>query len=126
MDRRTFVAGAATGLAAIAASRPAIAEAALAPNAPRFSTANSRWQTAYDAALAVLARNVQVLPYISAPVLIEGSVYRGIWQECGPHEALVYRKFRPDVARNSHMTFFELQRMDGQLPANNKETETSF
>lgn len=125
MDRRTFVAGAATGLAAIAA-RPAIAEAALAPNAPRFSTTNSRWQAAYDAALAVLARNVQLLPYISAPVLIEGSVYRGIWQECGPHEALVYRKFRPDVARNSHMTFFELQRMDGQLPANNKETETSF
>jgi hypothetical protein len=36
--------------------------------------------------------------------------------ECGPHEALVYRKFRPDVARNSHLVFFELQRPDGQLP----------
>jgi len=126
MDRRTFVAGAATSLAALTVTRPAGADMPLAHNAPRFSTANSRWQAAYDAALAVLARNIQVLPYVSAPVLIEGSVYRGVWQECGPHEALVYRKFRPDVARNSHMTFFELQRMDGQLPANNKETETSF
>jgi hypothetical protein len=93
---------------------------------PRFSTANSRWQAAYDKALQVLDANVQVMPYVSRPVLIEGAVYRGIWQECGPHEALVYRKFRPDVARDSHMTFFELQRADGQLPANNKVVETGF
>jgi hypothetical protein len=123
MDRRTFLAGSAAGTVALSAPRAALAQAG---DAPRFTTANARWQAAYDKALTVLAGNVQVMPYVTAPVLIEGSVYKGIWQECGPHEALVYRKFRPDVARNSHMTFFELQRADGQLPANNKVTETSF
>lgn len=140
MDRRSFLSGSAiTGIAALAGTssraraqsapaQPALAQAAPvhADGAPTFTTGNSRWQAAYDKALAILARNVQVMPYVSKPVLIEGSVYRGIWQECGPHESLVYRKFRPDVARNSHMTFFELQRADGQLPANNKVVETSF
>lgn len=120
MDRREFIIG-----SAAAAALNRVAEAA-ADDAPVFTTGNVRWQAAYDKALAVLAGNVQVLPYVSRPVLIEGSVYRGIWMECGPHEALVYRKFRTDVARDSHLTFFELQRADGQLPANNKMTETSF
>ena len=81
------------------------------------------WCTAHPETLrAILA----TYAHDDRPVLIEGSVYRGIWQECGPHEALVYRKWRPDVARDSHLTFFELQRADGQLPANNKETETGF
>lgn len=124
MDRRSFLLTAASGLASAGASPIAYAEPAA--DAPRFSTANRLWQAAYDKALAVLAANVQVMPYVSKPVLIEGAVYQGIWQECGPHEALVYRKFRPDVARNSHMTFFELQRADGQLPANNKIAETGF
>eukprot|EP01042_Synura_sphagnicola_P011065 gene11065-14150_t len=93
---------------------------------PQFTTTNAKWQAAYDKALTVLAGNVQVLPRFSGPVLIEGADYAGIWMECGPHEALTYRKFRPDVARNSHMVFFELQRMDGQLPCNNKVTETGF
>ena len=121
IGRRAFLASSAALAATI---RPALAD--VASDAPVFTTANNRWQVAYDKALAVLAGNVQIMPYVSKPVLIEGSVYRGIWQECGPHEALVYRHWRPDVARNSHMTFFELQRADGQLPANNKETETSF
>ena len=125
MDRRAFLAGTAATLATLPAAQRALAEDAIG-NAPVFATGNARWQAAYDKALAVLAGNVQVMPYVSKPVLIEGSVYRGIWQECGPHESLVYRKFRPDVARNSHMTFFELQRADGQLPANNKIAETSF
>lgn len=122
--RRTFLAGS----AATAALAPLRAEtaSAVASDAPTFTTGNAAWQRAYDKALSVLAGNVQILPYISKPVLIEGSVYRGIWQECGPHESLVYRDWRPDVARNSHMTFFELQRADGQLPANNKESETGF
>jgi hypothetical protein len=94
--------------------------------APEFRTANQRWQAAYDKALMVLAKNVRVLPRYDKPVLIEGADYAGIWQECGPHESLVYRHFRKDVARNSHMTFFALQRPDGQLPANNKVTETGF
>lgn len=67
-----------------------------------------------------------MLPPYDGPVLIEGANYAGIWMECGPHEALVFRKFRPDVARDSHFTFFKLQRPDGQLPANNKVLETGF
>ncbi|MEH3158707.1 MAG: trehalase family glycosidase [Sphingomonas taxi] len=123
IDRRLFLA-ASSALAASA--RAGEAPPATSRDAPRFTTSNRRWQAAYDKALAVLAGNVRVMPYVRRPVLIEGSVYRGIWQECGPHEALVYRKFRPDVARDSHLTFFELQRADGQLPANNKESETGF
>ncbi|TCM16106.1 hypothetical protein EDF56_10894 [Novosphingobium sp. PhB165] len=127
MDRRSFLISTAVAGAGMAFR----AHAETAENAPRFDapsfrTGNARWQAAYDKALDVLAANVQTMPYVSKPVLIEGAVYQGIWQECGPHEALVYRKFRPDVARNSHMTFFELQRADGQLPANNKLAETGF
>jgi len=130
IGRRLFLAASATS-AAFAFPRGLDARggdgsAAAAAEAPRFTTANRRWQAAYDKALRILAGNVQVMPYVNRPVLIEGSVYRGIWQECGPHEALVYRKFRPDVARDSHLTFFDLQRADGQLPANNKESETGF
>lgn len=121
MDRRFFLAASVAGTATLA-----LPAHAAPTGGPRFTTTNARWQAAYDKALMVLAGNVQVMPYIDQPVLIEGSVYRGIWQECGPHEALVYRKFRADVARDSHMTFFDLQRADGQLPANNKETETGF
>src|SRR5262249_28381498 len=93
---------------------------------PSFSTSNTQWQHAYDRALEVLAANVQVLPRFPSPVLSEGAEYAGIWQECGPHESLVSSPFRPDVARNTHMTFFALQHEDGQLPANNKRSETGF
>lgn len=111
------------------ATRPlaGLAQVASAPHVtPFFSTSNAQWQHAYDRALEVLAGNVQVLPHFAGPVLIEGAEYAGIWQECGPHESLVYRQFRPDVARNTHMTFFALQREDGQLPASNKRSETGF
>ena len=119
IDRRTLMAAGAAAVLAPSAR-------AQTSNAPRFTTQNVGWQTAYDKALAVLDGNVQTMPRYSHPVLIEGSAYQGIWMECGPHEALVYRKFRPDVAKNSHMCFFELQRADGQLPCNNKVTETGF
>src|SRR6476646_4128860 len=123
LHRRAFLQRTvAAGLAAVCAS--AFPEAD--PQAPEFRTANSRWQATYARALAVLAGNVQVLPRYAKPVLIEGANYAGIWLECGPHEALVYRKFRPDVARNSHLIFFALQRPDGQFPANNKVSETGF
>jgi hypothetical protein len=118
MHRRAFLKSAALGLGTAFAETDR--------QHPEFRTANTRWQTAYDRALAVLAANVQVLPRYNKPVLIEGANYAGIWMECGPHEALVYRKFRPDVARNSHLVFFALQRPDGQLPANNKVSETGF
>ncbi|EGF91187.1 tat twin-arginine translocation pathway signal sequence domain protein [Asticcacaulis biprosthecium C19] len=118
MNRRTFLATS----AAAASVGPAFAQ----ETAPQYTTGDAKWQAGYDKALAVLNKNVQVVPRYSKPVLIEGADYAGIWMECGPHEALVYRKFRPDVARNSHEVFFELQRMDGQIPCNNKVTETGF
>lgn len=114
MDRRAFLSGSAA--AALALHTRA---AAAAPDRaiPHFSTADTAWQKAYDKALAVLAGNVRLVPPLDRPVLIEGSVYQGIWMECGPHEALVYRKFAPDVARASHQIFFALQKADGQFPA---------
>ena len=122
MDRRTFL----TGTAALGAASFAPLQAAETGRAPQFHTANMRWQSAYDRALQVLAGNVQPMDDSGRPVLIEGSVYQGIWMECGPHEALVYRKFRPDVARNSHLIFFDLQKADGQIPANRRRTLTGF
>lgn len=128
MRRRDFLrscSAAAIGLAAyVSAQAEKEGRGPLEP--PFFTTANVRWQSAYDHALAVLAGNVQVLPRYGKPVLIEGAEYPGVWQECAPQESLVYSRFRPDVARNTHMTFFELQRPDGQLPANNKRSETGF
>jgi hypothetical protein len=125
MDRRRFLK---LGAGALLAAHTARVSALVTPTreGPEFKTANARWQAAYDGALAVLAGNVRVLPRHDQPVLIEGSVYNGIWMECGPHEALVYRKFRPDVARNSQFTFFKLRREDGQFPANNKVSEAGF
>jgi hypothetical protein len=128
MNRRHFLAGTAATLAASGAGvTPVVArDHAATADAPIFITGNAPWQAAYDKALTVLAANVRIMPYVSAPVLIEGASYQGIWQECGPHEALAFRGWRPDVARNSHTTFFDLQRASGQLPANNKIAETSF
>lgn len=134
MQRRDLLKAAAGGILATAArplsgfaqSTARTAQPSATGEAPFFSTQDARWQRAYDKALAILAANVQVLPRVPLPVLIEGASYAGIWQECGPQESLVYRHVRPDVARNTHMTFFLLQREDGQLPANNKRTETGF
>jgi hypothetical protein len=122
VDRRTFL----TGTAALTAASFTPARAADGRGSPEFHTANTRWQFAYDRALQVLSGNVQPMDDSGRPVLIEGSVYQGIWMECGPHEALVYRKFRPDVARNCHMIFFDLQKEDGQIPANRRRTLSGF
>jgi hypothetical protein len=90
------------------------------------------WAKAWDAALATLAGNVKLVPRFDQPVLFEGSVYRGTWQECGPHESLMYAELaeyvkpiegKPSplqVAKNTHRAFFTLQRKDGQLPASVK------
>ena len=48
------------------------------------------WKSTWDAALAVLAGNLRTVPGYPRPLLFEGSTYQGIWQECGPHEGLVY------------------------------------
>jgi hypothetical protein len=95
-------------------------------DAPVFTTWNAAWQKAYDHALEVLAANVQVLPRFDGPVLIEGAEYAGMWLECGPLEGLVYRRWSPQAALNNHLTFFALQREDGQFPSNNKRTEAGF
>ncbi len=138
MNRRRFVTVAGAALAAQALrGHPSHAHAQTQGAAENFSpstlpstfqTEDERWQRGYDAALTILAGNVRVLPRVPRPVLIEGAEYAGVWQECAPHEGLVYRRFCADasVARNNHLTFFELQRADGQLPANNKMSEAGF
>jgi hypothetical protein len=87
-----------------------------------FETDDIGFQSLYQKALDVLAGNVQVLAPYPGPVLIEGSVYRGIWLECAPQEGLVYAALRPDVARNNHLAFFSLQREQGQIPCTVKAT----
>jgi len=123
MHRRQLLVGAAAAVGIPGFSGPALATGT---EAPVYTTGNAAWQAAYDKALSILAANVQIMPRYDQPILIEGSTYKGIWMECGPHEALVYRKVRPDVARAAHLTFFTLQRPDGQLPANNKLSEAGY
>jgi hypothetical protein len=96
------------------------------------------WKSTWDAALGVLAGNLRTVPGYVLPLLFEGSTYQGIWQECGPHEGLVYanlakhipsgqtRVTPQEAARNNHMAFFDLQRPDGQLPASIKTTENGY
>jgi hypothetical protein len=74
----------------------------------------------YQAALATLSRNVIHVADYQGPVLAEGSVYSGVWMECGPQEGAVYHELGTDgarsAARNNHLIFFSLQKQDGQLP----------
>jgi hypothetical protein len=105
---------------------------------PTFPTSDPRWQRTWDAALSALSSNLRLVPAFKKPVLVEGSVYPGIWQECGPHEGLVYGTLSQyitqtetsstplQVAGNNHMAFFSLQREDGQLPAAIKMSDTGY
>lgn len=102
------------------------------------SSTDDRWLETWKAALECLAGNVRMVPRYNRPVLFEGAVYPGIWQECGPHEGLVYgtlskyisesdpAKIPLTVAKNNHMAFFALQREDGQLPASVKTSEAGY
>lgn len=124
MNRRNFVR---LGVSAWAGWSAGLARAdATTDGEPTFWTEDARWQAAYDAAKSVLAGNVQRLPQYPGPVLIEGSVYHGIWMECGPMEGWIYRRFSPAAARNNHLAFFAQQRADGQFPAAIKRSETGF
>jgi hypothetical protein len=94
------------------------------------------WRFTWEAALQVLQKNIRPLPSYKQSLLWEGSTYAGVWQECGPHEALVYASLASytgvpaasanDIARNNHLAFFTLQRPDGQLPASIKTTGAGF
>ena len=137
--RRDFLANAviATGAALAAGSLQAMAQITAIPTADA-SPNKAAWKRTWDAALAILAGNIHTVPNYARPLLFEGSTYQGIWQECGPHEGLVYAtlaKYVPagqasvtpmQAARNNHMAFFDLQRPDGQLPASVKITDTGF
>jgi hypothetical protein len=125
------------GMAAFANARqsPASAPPAAAPAAtsrPHFPGADPAWAATWDAALAVLAGNVRLMPRYEHPVLVEGSTYAGIWQECAPQEGQVYGTLQKyiatppgqptplETARANHMAFFAQQKEDGQLPASIK------
>jgi hypothetical protein len=135
-SRRSFLATATKAAGVALAFRPL---QLLAQNGPaRIAAHDPAWKRLWDSAVAVLAGNIRTVPGYSQPVLLEGSTYQGIWQECGPYEGLVYAtldKLIPRVegkttpleaARNNHMAFFELQRPDGQLPASVKMTENGY
>jgi hypothetical protein len=131
MKRREFLrsAGLAAGAMALRGSRAlgrsvddeAQASKAKADAAISFGTNDLAYQNLYNKALSTLAGNTQVLASSPEPVLIEGSVYRGIWLECAPHEGLVYAPIRLDIARNNHVAFFRQQREDGQIPCSVKD-----
>jgi hypothetical protein len=144
----------ATGAALLPLRAPAQASSPQAASAQAGSQTGSamrpvspadqpRWQKTWDAALAVLAGNVKTVPRYRHPVLVEGSVYPGIWLECGPHEGLVYGTLAPyvnslesthpplQIARNNHMAFFALQRpvgheSAGQIPAAIKMSDVGY
>ncbi len=81
-----------------------------------FRSDDRRLAETWREAVAALAGNVMQLPHYRKPVLTEGSVYHGVWLEDAPQEGLIYSRFRPDIARNNHMVFLDLQRADGLLP----------
>ena len=124
MDRRTFLKQTAGALIAIEARTSLAMESH--ESGQEFKTANARWQAAYDSAMAVLSKNVRVLPYYPKPVLIEGGAYTRLSGEGGPHEGLVYSSVRRDVARNNQMAFFRLQREDGEIPHAMKDIEIGW
>ena len=137
-SRRKFLANAALIAGSALATRPLHALGQMAAPIADELDQKRLWKSTCDAALSVLAGNLRNVPGYARPLLIEGSTYQGIWQECGPHEGLVYATLAryitagrapvtpAEAALNNHMAFFELQRPDGQLPACVKTTGNGF
>jgi len=129
MNRRDFVLrGALAAVWAEAGSQKLVAEEPA--EGPRFRSDDGRLTTLYESAQATLRGNVLRLPAWPQPVLAEGSVYRGVWLECGPQEGAVFAsletKAARSVARNNHLIFFALQKPDGQLPYSVKSGGPEF
>ena len=96
-----------------------------------FLSDDARLMRVYEAALVMLAGNIVEFPmHPHHPVLVEGSVYHGVWMECAPQEGEVWDAVGPaaarDAARNNHLIFFALQKEDGQLPYSVKSTGAGF
>jgi hypothetical protein len=122
MDRRTFLAaGAATAATALLPKNFAAPADELKSSATQqFTTDNADLQGAYNGALKCLRENSVRVFRFPDPVLIEGSVYRGVWLECAPLEGLVYSLFDGPTGIADHKIFFDLQREDGYLPCSVK------
>ena len=136
MNRRAFVGRGALAAGALAVrgarmfAQQAGAEASRGTAASRFTSDDAELQRICDAALATLAGNVVQFPSYPEAVLVEGSVYHGVWLECAPQEGEVYSAAGPEaarqLARSNHLIFFALQKEDGQLPCCVKENGPAF
>ncbi len=110
----------AAALAAIAPFAVPAPPSGPAGDDPQFRTDNAPLLKAYRGAIDCLEKNtVKVFEY-PEPVLIEGSVYRGVWLECAPQESQVYSAWHPAVGHATHRIFFETQRDDGYIYCNTK------
>lgn len=135
MNRRQFVGQGSLVAAGLALVNPrmSIAQSTADPSpigACTFHSDDAALQHVYDAALATLLGNVVQFPAYPDPVLVEGSVYHGVWLECAPQEGEVDRSVGPanavQVSRNNHLIFFALQKEDGQLPCCVKVNGAAF
>jgi hypothetical protein len=134
MNRRQFVTKGSLAAALALAHSPLLAnpgsDAEHEDASCSFTTDGAGLMRVYDAALAALRANVVRLSAYPGPVLIEGSVYGGVWLECAPQEGAVYSalgsQIARDVARNNHLIFFALQKEDGQLPCSVKANGPGF
>ncbi len=133
MNRRQFMGkgSLAAGALALAGSRAFAEPAGIAGDAPcAFSTEDAGLQRIYDAAFATLRGNAVTFPSYPGPVLVEGSVYHGVWLECAPQEGEVHERVGPEaarqLARDNHLIFFALQKEDGQLPCAVKDGGPAF
>ncbi len=132
MNRRQFVGHGSLVAGALAVRGPRMlvdVQSATREDAPQFTTDDAGLQKIYDAALATLKENGVQVPSYPERVLVEGSVYHGVWLECAPQEGEVYSTVGPEaarLARNNHLIFFALQKADGQLPCSVKDGGPAF